>query len=257
MGCGGQQGGKEEHLVALSSTLAVKWFSGFVPCIGMDLVRFVMRVHGASNDTLQVQPVVQFAAVRTDKPDAPILKGSLQSPTSGSLELNTGDISLATDGASKFYVRFGVAYRFNPTGGSQCEADVGLDVLFSQCGQVVGAATHDLFASTTDDRFAIVGGLVPVMNVDKVKAAVIVSSKTGNFQWKITYRTFSSNKETPSAWQNAFEGSWRTAAGDVNTGELTITGLGQVAWIQFAIQYSSSSGAGQANVAAAVGVRKA
>ena len=255
-GCGGMVRGRSRRLVAYSSVFAEEWFTEFVPVIGMDKIMAALRAKAATNDHFQAQVIVQFAAVRTDSPDSPATLGSVQTASSGSIEYPTGAIDISASAATKFYVRFGVAYRYNPTGGSQSSADVSLDINYEQCGEIAGGLNAQLFTSTSDMQVVALTGLLSPLMVEKIKAALMVTSKTGNFQWKLTYRTFSTNREVPGAWSDSFEQSYRTATGDVNTGELTVSGLGSAMWIQIGLAYTSSSGNGQASVSLALGTRR-
>lgn len=247
----------QAHGVALSSNLSYLVLTRPVPVVGMDTVRIVERVLAASNDTLQVQPFVQFAAVRERKWDAPILKDQLRSPSSGVLEFNTGDLSIASDAAAKLLVRFGLALRYNPSGGSQCDADFEIAVAYAQCGQMVGAIKQELTATSDDARYIGLGQLVPVMNVGKLKIGGAVTGKVGNWQWKPTYRRYDLNRDMPGAWVGDLEASWRTGTGDFNTGELALSATGTTMWVEPGIMYSSSSGFGQATFSGSFGVRKA
>ena len=87
---------------------------------------------------------------------------------------------------------------------------------------------------------------VPASLAKKIKAAVVVNSLSGNFQWCLTYRTATTSKDVPDAWTADWD-TLRTAT-EVNTGELSPTLTGKM-WVQIGIQYNlSGSTPGQAFV---------
>ena len=255
MPCGKEIGPTQRRLTALSNANVVEWFGGWRPCIGLDEVMFVLKAAQASSDYFNAQVVIQVAKVRTDLPEAPALKGSLQTPTSGKFEYNTGVLDVSGDTAGMMFIRFGVAYKYT-TGQSQSSADVTLDVAYTQCGDMVGSSSHQLSTTTVEDQYVAITGWLTGILAAEVKAAFVCNSLTGYFRYRLAYRTAATSQEAPSAWTAVTDTNTPYTAGEVNTGDLPVT-LGSNMWIQFAILYDlSEAGTGQASVSVAIGVRR-
>lgn len=111
-----------------------------------------------------------------------------------------------------------------------------------------------LLATSTADAFFVVTGWLPALQAEKLKLALVCSSLTGNFQYRVCYRLATTSTQDPGAWTTAFD-QWRTA-GEACTGMLTPAG-GSDMWIQVGIQYALSSGSalGQASVSAVVAAK--
>ena len=248
MACGQSTPDTQTHLVAMSTTVAYEWLTPWMPCIGIDNLKATLRVHGVSGN-FQGQIAYQTALVRAAVPDSPAVVDSAQV---GEGEKCTGVISIASATAGKFLVRFGVAYSLS-SGTGVAQADVSTAFSFTQCGNVLGARALALDTSTSSDAFSPAAGWVPAMQVQKVKATVICRSLTGNFEWKLCYRVATTSQEDPGAW-NALEASYH-GAGEFDTGEITLN-VDSSMYVQFGIQYHSTSGAGQAQVDVVYAVRR-
>jgi hypothetical protein len=195
----------------------------------------------AVSGSFRCQVVVQYAAVRTDEPDSPSSVGSALTGAGEAL-VSSGDISGTT--ANKMWRRYGIKYDL--TSGSAATADVELQVVENTCGEVLTSWSGVLVASTSTRAFQEVGMWVPASLAKKIKAAVVVNSLSGNFQWCLTYRTATTSKDVPDAWTADWD-TLRTAT-EVNTGELSPTLTGKM-WVQIGIQYNlSGSTPGQAFV---------
>lgn len=253
MPCGKSTGAKQRQIVAYSTTVAYEWFTDWMPCVGMDSMRAVMKIKASSNAYFQGQICIQVASVRTDEPDQPILKDSQRT---GNGEWCTGNLDISADTDDKMFIRFGVAYNYQ-SAQSQSSSTVELEVTYQQCGEIVAAATHQLTTMTTDAQYIAITGWLPAHFVDKVKAAVVCNGLTGNFRWRLAYRTAGTSKDSPNAWGNVTDANAPYQSGETNTNDLAITNTG-IMWVQIGIAYFLSTGStlGQATVAAAIGVRR-
>lgn len=254
MSCGATTGSIQKRLTAFSATQAIEWFTGWVPCVGMDTIMPVLKCKVATSSDFDAQVVLQVAKVRTSEPSTPVTVGDEQSPTSGSFEYNAGsqDISSHTDDA--MFVRFGVQYKHD-SGGSQAAAELSLEVAYHQCGTVSGAINSQLTTTTSTAQFVAATPWLPALLVEKVKGAATCGSLSGNFQWRLVYRTAATSLESPSGWSVVSDLSAPYTSGDVNTGDLSVTLTGKM-WVQFGVQYVSTSGDGQASLACVVGTRR-
>lgn len=250
MACGSDVLSGQQHLVVTSTTVLYAWYTGWILCAGMKGARMVLK-NKAVTGNFQSQPCIQLAAVRADNPGGASTKGAL---TTGAGEACTGALDLTSDTGDMFLIRFGVAYSLS-SGSTAGQADVGLDVAYDQCGSLLGAYTLSLTTTTTTDAFTVLTGWVPATQASKIMAALVARSVTGNFQYRLCYRTAATSKDDPGAWSTTLH-SWQ-GAGESNTGELGLTLTG-VMWVQIGIQYSLSSGStlGQATISAAIAAIK-
>ena len=81
------------------------------------------------------------------------------------------------------------------------------------------------------------------------------TSLTGNFQWRLVYRTAATSKESPGAWAVVTDANAPYGSGYVNTGDLSLSLAGKM-WVQLGFQYLSTSGDAQASLALALGTRR-
>jgi hypothetical protein len=213
-------------------------------------MRAVLKIKAASSAFFQGQICMQLAGVRTDEPGTPSTKGTQRTGNGEWCET----VDLTNDTPSKFFVRFGVAYNYQ-AGQAQSEADVDLEVTYSQCGEISGAATYQLPTTTTTAQFIAITGFLPAQLVEKIKAAVICNSVTGNVQWRIAYRTATTSKDAPGAWTALTDANAPYGAGEVDTGDLPFTNTG-VMWMRIGIQYWATSGQAQGTIAAAIATRR-
>jgi|GEM_PF-2906115 len=232
MACGGTTGAVQKHLVATTGTQAIEWFTGWMSCVGMDKIMPALVAQPCSSADFRAQLVYQVAQVRTDNPDAPVLYGSVQNPTSGVIAYNPGSTTISTDTAGAMFVRFGVATNY-VNGGSQCDADVQLEIGYVQCGELRGSGAWQLDTTTTSMRYQLLSGWIPVMLVDFVKLAAICTNLSGNLQWRLTYRTAATQKAVPGSWTDVTDANAPYTGGEVNTGDLSVS-LGNNMWVQFA-----------------------
>lgn len=242
MSCGSVLPASQVSLSAMSGLTAYHWTTAWAPCTGLSSFDATLKAKAVSG-SFRCQVVVQYAAVRADDPDAPSSVGSALTGAGESLT-SSGDISGTT--STKMWRRYGIKYDL--TAGSAATADVELQVAENSCGQVLATWSGVLVASSTTRAYQEIGMWVPAILAQKIKAAIVVNSLSGNFQWRLTYRTATTSKESPSAWTS----DWDTTnnpdrtAGEVNTGELSPSLSGKM-WVQIGIQYNlSGATAGQA-----------
>jgi hypothetical protein len=65
-----------QRLQHTNTTARYAWFTDWRPAIGVDKAKVVIKVRATAGVTLNVQPAIQVAAVRTNNPDAPTSFGS-------------------------------------------------------------------------------------------------------------------------------------------------------------------------------------
>lgn len=252
MGCHQLTRVSSRHLVACSTTMVYEWFTGWLPAVGVDAVRPLAKVR-ATDSAFQWQFALQTAAVRTDHPSNPVLKDALQT---GAGERCPGDIPVATDTQSVAFVRLGLGYKASS---GTAQADVSAQFAWAACGRMIAAETVQLATTSTgsDVQAVEVSEWIPAFQVDKVKAALVIASLSGNLQCRLCIRTAVTSPEQPGAWTSIGD-PWHGSAAELNTGELPVS-LGSVMWVQVGLQYQNSSGTalGQATVTSFVGVRKA
>lgn len=256
MTCGSTTADSTTYVNATTPTFSIVWLTDWESCVGLDSVMASIIARACSSDHLQIQLVQQVALVRTDKPSLPVYKGSVLSPASGTLSHNTGVLSISSDTAPAAYVRWGLAFR-HASGQAQASGELSLNVAYTRCGEVVETGSWQLDTSSTSLRYLPLGDWIPSLLVDKVKLAAICSSLTGPLRWRLAMRTAATDQAEPGAWSLVTDSNAPYTAGEVNTGDLSVT-LGSTMWVQFAIAYDlSSAGSGQATITAALGVRRA
>ena len=242
----------QRHLVATPNAVAVyEWFTPWMPATGVSNVKAVLK-RRALTGNFRAQVAYQTAAVRPDLPDTPAKIGSAQA---GAGEYCTGVVDVSAGTATAGFIRYGAAIDLSAAG-DPGQADVALDVTDDACGSPIGTATLALSTTTTANAFAAVTPWVPAQHAAKIRAAIVISGLSGNFQCRLAYRTAATSKEAPGAWSTTFD-TWRTADGEANTGDLSPTSANEM-WIQFGVQHALSSGAalGQAIVSVALTGRK-
>lgn len=251
MSCGTVSPETQEHVATYTTTNDYHWFTGWMPACALLYVMATLKVKNVTGN-FQCQLVLQTAATRTDNPDTPNLIDTLRT---GAGEYCSGveDISQYTD--DKFFVRFGIAYNLS-SGSALGAADVAFQISTVSCGKVVGAQTLYLASSTTSDAGVAITGWIPRIIADKLMAAIVFRSKSGNFQWKFAKRGAGTSIQNPGGWVAlSGETSYRTTEGETNSGELTVGDPDEM-WVQFGVIYSSSSGAGSASLDLALAVRR-
>lgn len=250
MSCNSLLPAVSKRLTSLSTTAAYEWFTDWLPAATMLRAQSVMKAKAVSGN-LVIQVAMQTAAVRPDDPDSPVTVASTQSGA-GETCSDVGDVTSGL--AGKYFVRFGIAYSLSS--GSIGQGDVSLQVAYDACGGVAGSQTLALSTVSSTDSFLPVTGWLASISAEKVRAAVILAGNA-NIQWKLSYRTATTSVDSPNAWQTGLEAGYH-GTGATNTGDLTPS-VSTAMWVQFGIQYSSSSGGTLAvgNMSVSVATRKA
>lgn len=255
MPCGSLTRSESKRLNAVSPSSSIEWFTGWVSCVGLDKASIVLLGRAFSSTHFEGQIVQQVAKVRTDNPELPVLKGTLQTVSNGAISYHTGVLDISADTSEAAYVRWGVSYK-HAAGQSPSSGDIELAVAYTRCGEVAGAGVWQLDTATTAAQYIPIAAWLPALLVDKARLAAIVTNLTGNLQWRLVYRTATTSTAAPGAWNNVTDADAPYAGGEVNTGDLAVS-LGSFMWVQFGIAYFlSSGGAGQATITAALGTRR-
>jgi hypothetical protein len=255
MACGALTQVTTRNLEAAPGAAAYAWFTGWILCTGLD--KFTATLKNLTVDgSFRSQVVAQYAAVRADAPDTPVVYGSAQAGA-GARVVDSGDIKATT--STKYLVRFGVKYDVS-NGTNAAGAEVELQVAYDMCGQAVGTFAEQLMATSDTKVFYAVTGWLPSLHAAKMKAAILVNGLGGNFKWRMTYRTAEVYPASADAWQADWDptNNPERGAGELNTGELAPVTTGKM-WVQFGILIYLSAGyttPGQASVQASVAVRK-
>lgn len=161
-------------------------------------------------------------------------------------------IDLSASTSANMYFRLGVQFA---SSSGLSESDLTFQVSYEACGSIVAMETHELIATSTSAVVKSIGGWMPAITADKVKAAIIVSGIQGaNFQVQLVYRTATASREDPGSWTSL--DTLRTGAGEFAVSDQTLSIGGQM-WVQFGIKYILSSGSlGGATVSTTIAVRK-
>lgn len=243
--------GDEKHLTAQSTTATYAAFTGWILVCGLDAVRAVYRIR-AMTGSFQYQLAYQTATCRTDNPDAWNTLDTLRT-TAG--ELCTGDISVTSATANKFFIRFGIMYNL-PSAPATAQADVGLQVTYNTFGALAGSGIYQLLAPDTGFYYQAVTPWMPVIVGAKHRAAFISSvTSSANLKFRVAYQTATTNTSLPNAW--ATDDTDHSGDGEACTSDITPSGgTASVMWIRFGLRFAMSSGTnGTGNVSIAIGAR--
>lgn len=232
----------EERLVATSTTVQYEWYTDWMPTEGIDNIRSVLKGKNATGSYFSFQLAVQYAAVRVDEPGAP---GTLGAAQVGSVEYQTGDLSVATNMAANRLFRLGIAY-FTAQGGSGVQqGDVGLQASWKQTGTSLGTTRVTLEVVDTGTKYAVLTRWMPATLMTKIKAAFVLTSITGassNLKYQLAYQTAETKVQQPKAWTNAEAGftTPQNTYDERNTGERDLTTTDM--WFRLGVAYALTSG---------------
>lgn len=254
MGCGKVTKLVQKHLSTDTTTSDYEPFTEWIPAIGIDIVKAVIKLRGAFGN-FRAQLAIQTASVRVDAPDAWARAAASDNYQQGDGELPTGAVNVAAATAGKAFVRFGWMYNLS-SGSTLGYADVASQVSFNACGEVIGAMSKRLQTpDSTNIQYEAYTDWIPAVQADKVSAAIIATGFAGAFTDRLAYQTADTSTEAPNGWatlETAFNGT----SGARNTGELSLS-LGNVMWVRFGIAHILSSGnSGGADVSAMISVRR-
>ena len=249
--CGSGPSISQQHLVAPTTDTVYTWYTPWRSALGVKSARITTKRRCVVGN-FQCRPCMQVAAVRGDKPEDPVPLDSQMRAGAGE-QCVAATISDTTD--SKMLVRYGVAYSVSSGGLGQ--ADVELAVVDDGCGDSLGTTSATLVTMSGTNAYFVITGWVPALTAAVVKAAIIITGLTGNFQCRLAWRAANTSTEAPGAWSDSFD-AWHTSNTELCTGELQ-PGASTDMWVQFAIQYALSSGSslGSATVSTTIGGRKA
>jgi hypothetical protein len=234
-------------------------YTNWMPAVGIDKVNAILRRKSTtiSTGSFRCQLAMQCAGVRTNNPSAWAVIGA-DFGDDGDDCTTYQTVSGTT--AGKFFVRFGVACWCStlPATGS---SSVGMQIAFDACGKIVGSRTFQAVVRSPDYVTQPVTRWIPATNVEKVKAAMIVSgASTNNLKTILAFRTATATVETPSAWTNI--GSEQQNSIEHGTGEIDLTtgfspALSTLMWIQFGIRNRLTAGTfEEATISASVAIRR-
>lgn len=244
-------GRTEQALSTVSTTMRYAWYSGWLPATGVDSIRSVLQARNLTGN-FEAKLAYQVAAVREDNPSAPVAYGAYQS-TNGAM--CSGDVDISSDTTGAMLIRFGVGYDLS-TGSSLGTADVHLELAYNSFGRIAARREVTVLTPDTSNYFEPLTPFLYAAHVAQVKAALIVSQSTANFQCRLAYRVATNVKEAPSSWSTTWD-AWHTGDGEYNTGELAPSASMDM-FLQIGLQHSMSSGTnGHAQVLAVVATRSA
>jgi len=246
----------QHHLITSAATDSIQYFTEWMPAIGMEDALATLKLANVSGG-FRATVVVQTAAVRADKPDAPTLIGSIANQTSDDeFFFSAATVGIGTLVEGKAWVRFGVAYDVSSTP-AVGQADVTLQLAIRQCGSMLAPWTGTLSTVTSEDGFVAITGWLPALAVVDFQATIVLSSKVGAIRLKLTYRTAETSPEAADTWDPTGLGNDLSADGETTQGALAPTTTGKM-WIQLGIRFDLTSGTyAQADVAALIGIRSA
>jgi len=230
----------EQRLISTSTTVQYAWFTDWETCDGIDNIRAVLKSKNSSA-AFGWQLAIQYAAVRADDPGSP---ATLATAQSGSVEYQTGDVSVATNMAANRLFRLGIAYS-SPSGGVQ-QADVALLASYKSVGTQLGRKSLSLGVVDNGTKYEPLTGWVPATFMSKIKAAFMLNGITGassNFRYQLAYQTAGTNLSQPNAWTNAETNGFVTPSityNERNTGEIAVSTSDM--FIRLGVAYSMTSG---------------
>ena len=251
MSCGRQTPYVQKSVIAVTVTTAAGYeaVTDPIPCEGIDEFRAVIKVKSVTGN-VQTRPIYRLFPVRVDAPNDWVEAGSW---SDGDEDEDSMEVTVATAGA--FFIQCGFAYASSSTG----TADVGMQVAYDQCGEVVGNWQGVLQAFSSSNTFQPVTGWIPAIHATKVKMALISTGADSNFQYTVGFQKATYLPESPSAWDTTWDTAPTGAPYDGNeennTGEM-VEAWGTIGWVRFGIAYKISSGTfAQAYVSAATAIR--
>lgn len=225
---------------------------------GLDFLKawMLLKAHVAGSGNLSLELWYQTAKLRTDAPDAwarvNLVGGGSAISIVGDDEDCSGVVDISALTSGKMFIRFAVGY-FTSSAGNAASGDVSYGISLAQCGQMVGNWAGELSTLTTSPQRQIVTGWLPALLAEEVKAGFILTTLVGNFQCRLAYRTATTMRDVASGWTPL---GTNLTSSDI-LADTAVSGASEM-WVQFAIEYSLSSGSnlGSAHVSVAVGTRR-
>jgi hypothetical protein len=232
------------NLVITSTQRAFAWEDRWYTSTGVGTVEFTADVRntalGPNPSAMEIKPALQFAPVRTDRPDAGVAITAGQAITGDTTTNGPVHFEETVSAAAKFWFRRGWSYKL--TAGTFARCETLLYTSFLSCGTVFPA--KEVVFNPLNDKadvslFPLTGPFAAV-GVDIAKMAVI---GLDNVNTDLEYRAFGrafNDLMARGAW-TALESVWANPpqAGDFfrNTGEIALTdlALGTKHWMELAL----------------------
>jgi hypothetical protein len=226
-----------QRLVARSSTVMIVPFTGWYACTGIDAVVATIRLlkPGANFSAIFAY---QVATARTDNPSDWVSTGSTVTGTTGV----TQTITLSSATSTTYWIRFGVG--FSVASGTE-SADVRLDLAFEMFGEHLVSRTLELSGSSSSSFNEPITGFLPTGGLSSVKVAMVATGLVNSPRWKAVYRSAGYDPDNPGNYSDI--GTEQSAAGDYQTGDVSLTGITD-GLIQFAIGFRSNTDGTQAQM---------
>lgn len=250
-----------QALETTSSTQAVKWFTGWIMCMGLDGFRAVCKLKGIVGN-FEGQLYCQMASVRTDDPGAAT---AIANTTFTGAESKFDVSSFGSTTGPVFFIRFGVGYKVTG-GGSFARADVSLQLCYPTCGPMVGVTTQQMQNSVGSGGKTIypITDFFPAYGAAVVKMAIVITGIDGaTFNAALVYQTADTSKQATNAWvvANVWNAgpttSWNSAT-ESCTAECVPQASITAMWMRLGLQvWSGSAGTlTQASVSTRAAVRR-
>lgn len=228
-------------------------FGGWYLCIGMDVIRYVIKLKGLTGN-FQGRLAYRLAKVRPDDGLDWVAVGA----AGNNSESCSGAVNIASGTATKYYIQFGFGYNLS-AGSTLARAMASLTVSWQACGHQVGEHSFMARSEDTDVSTEPITGFFLREGADKFKVAYVFAGVTGEEQIRFVYRTAATSTQVPGAWTVPAGSSWITAAAEDCTTEFTITD-GNYMYVQIGCDYSlvdmTPGTLGQATVTTFAAVRK-
>lgn len=183
-----------EILNADSTVGMIGCVSEWTPVTGVDTVHLAWAVRALSGN-ISVEPVIQYAKVRTDRPGDWNTVGAtaLTADGDGFVSVDTSTLS-----AQMFFFRVGLRYTENSGSG---HADCRLATSYHCVGKTVASRTLELSSDDGVTRYIPITGVLPTVGTGKVKAAFMLSGGL-DVGYGLAVRTFTSDDEEGGSYTN-------------------------------------------------------
>lgn len=257
MGCSKSMPTRSATLRTTNTTAIFTPTSGWRSAIGLTGLDFNLNVMTVSGNG-SVKPAIQYAAVRTNKPDA------ASAISGGTYQTSTGFTHYReTIGSnSKLLYRTGFMAK-NTSGTNQAEVQAEMQVAEQRCAQQFTPVQVEALPSVnTNQEVIAISGWFPTLGADKAKAAFVVTNNNGtNMDYQLMMRSCN-DPSAPNSWVSAEASATNPAAGNSerNTGDLSIpAGISAASnqFLQFGLgiaENGSASGAVTATISVNGGV---
>lgn len=215
----------------LSTSLAFVWSQKWTPMIGVSTIDFALDVRAvmAGGGAVSLKPSLQYAALRTDRPD----EGALITSGSGVTANGVTHYQESASVAAKTWWRHGVGFQL--TSGTFSRAQGILYAALRQRGVLL--PPDEIVFQPTNDTAAVsyfpLGGGVPMATsgVDLARATVILLDNLNNTcEWRLVGRAFNdplargSWVSLMSGWQATTTGDTGAPPADISLSGLSLTG---------------------------------